>query len=138
MPHQLGLPPSTSLTFASWNGCRTELAGRVSNNTFLQALYHLHLTLLKGLYHSTLVNFSTVLLHNPRHLDMLPLSVPSPSRSTRHHKFTQPFSARTERYRKSAILSMVHIINSLTHTHPPTDMYPSTHAHGCTHPVNDA
>ncbi|XP_063860409.1 carnitine O-palmitoyltransferase 2, mitochondrial-like isoform X2 [Scylla paramamosain] len=80
--------------------------------TYEEALNTLKLSRLSTRYSEALEKFGRGLLNHPRLRSLLPPDAPRPTRATRHHNKITPLKApRTDRYRLSAIPTMVRAIN---------------------------
>ncbi|KAK3868290.1 hypothetical protein Pcinc_026304 [Petrolisthes cinctipes] len=65
------------------------------------------------MYEQALSKFGEGLLRNTRHRHLLPPDAPPPARATRHQNKLVPLRApRTDRYRKSAVPTLVRKINT--------------------------
>ena len=81
--------------------------------SYTDALTTLSLPQLSQRHLQALVKFGENLLTHPRHRNLLPPDAPPPTRYTRHHNKLIPIRApRTDRYKNSAIPSIVRLINS--------------------------
>ena len=90
--------------------CRTILG--TAYISYQDALTTLNLPSLTDRHHETLRTFGADLLHHPRHRHLLPPPAPRPPRAVRHHNILKPIRARTDRYKKSPIPSIVNILNN--------------------------
>ncbi|XP_063856390.1 GTPase Obg-like [Scylla paramamosain] len=80
--------------------------------TYEEALNTLKLSRLSTRYSEALKKFGRGLLNHPRLRSMLPPDAPRPTHATRHHNKITPLKVpRTDRYRLSAIPTMVRAIN---------------------------
>ncbi|KAK3855453.1 hypothetical protein Pcinc_038150 [Petrolisthes cinctipes] len=81
--------------------------------SYNNALTTLSLPRLTAMYEQALSKFGEGLLRNPRHRHLLPPDVPPPARATRHQNKLVPLRApRTDRYRQSAVPTLVRKINT--------------------------
>ena len=90
--------------------CRTILGS--SYTSYQDALTILSLPNLADRHLEALKSFAVSLVDHPRHRDFLPPPAPPPRRAARHHNTITPIRARTDRYKKSPIPTIVHIINN--------------------------
>ncbi|MCP5014880.1 MAG: hypothetical protein GY938_06290, partial [Ketobacter sp.] len=94
--------------------CRIILGQSYLN--YENALTTLNLPNLTVLHLDALKRFGMNLLSNPRHQNLLPARLSPSTRTTRHHNTLEPIKApRTDRYKNSAIPTIVSIINNLKH-----------------------
>ena len=90
--------------------CRIILGS--SYTGYQDALNTLGLPSLADRHRNTLRTFAVKLEQHPRHRDLLPPPAPPPRRAVRHHNVITPIRARTDRYKKSPIPSIVNILNN--------------------------
>lgn len=84
-----------------------------SYTTYQDALTALALTTLQERHAALLQRCAVSLFSHPRHRSLLPPAVSRPQQSVRHANLLAPIRARTDRYKNSAVPTMVKIINSM-------------------------
>ena len=106
----LGIGQRKDLERVQKRACRIILGPNYEG--YDDALHKLHLPRLETLYQELTLHFGRKLLVNPRHRDLLPPDNPPPARRTRHHnRLQQPPSNNTQRYRNSAVHTIVRMLN---------------------------
>ena len=106
----LGITQQRQLERVQKRACRTILGAAYT--TYEDALTTLSLSSITERHHEVLRSFGANLLQHPRHRDLLPPPAHRPPHSVRHRNVIQPIRARTDRYKKSPIPSLVKIINN--------------------------
>ena len=108
----LNLSQQLQLERVQKRACRVILGPAYIN--YDNALTTLSLRRLSSIHQEVLHTFGRRLLQHPRHRDFLPPDAPTPARVTRHlNKLTPLRAIRTDRYKNSAIPSIVRAINAV-------------------------
>lgn len=105
----LSLTQQRQLERVQKRACRVILGD--SYTTYEEALTTLELTTLSERHLHILRQFGTRLLTHPRHRQLLPEENPRPRHAVRHHNKIKPIRAVTDRYKKSAVPTIVKLIN---------------------------
>ncbi len=106
----LNITQSVRLERVQKRACRIILGSVYTS--YDEALITLDLTSLSERFHRDLTQFGLKLMTNGRHKNMLPAILQLPERSHRRTNLIQPIRAVTERYKNSAIPSIVKIVNN--------------------------